>query len=442
MTRLMPALAATRSGKPLADKIAVEFTTHMVERYDELGRTRKRTHKEEAEYERIGQIFANNEDLFADPEGALHTRHAVLEDFSDSETHVVLSDYRHGDDKSDIVANTFRGNDAWVVSGHYEAPQSLDVVIEDIRRKHPNIDQHSRAFDKKIYEAGRKQRSVNDNVMEAMILLRTIGICGAGSLSWISPLHPYSRQDRSKEREASMAKLMQEFSQVCRSTYAIFVELHSDQTKSMYQNQFQRSDNLHPSGLFIPRIKQLTGLDKDPSLRKKYCVVAPDAGAVNRNKHYANRLGLPLVVVYKSRDYDNINTIKDDEHLIVVGDPSGRIALVVDDMFDTVGTAKKTGETLIAPPYNAAGYALIGAHGILSGPGEERLEEMHDSGALQFALFTDSVHRSDRWLSEHPYVHQVSVSPPLGHAMYQGNMNFSIGDVYDKERKPDVVIFT
>jgi ribose-phosphate pyrophosphokinase len=78
-------------------------------------------------------------------------------------------------------------------------------------------------------------------------------------------------------------------------------------------------------------------------------VVAPDTGAIDRNKFYATGLQKPLAMIYKERDYSivtqdaketNIKAIK------LLGDVQGKVAFLADDMLATGGTLLKAMEFL------------------------------------------------------------------------------------------------
>ena len=62
------------------------------------------------------------------------------------------------------------------------------------------------------------------------------------------------------------------------------------------------------------------------------------------------------------------------EKSILIGDPKyivGRVAIVIDDMVDTMGTILKTSETLI--DNGVSKIIVVVTHGILSGPAIDRL---------------------------------------------------------------------
>ncbi|HII72184.1 TPA: ribose-phosphate pyrophosphokinase, partial [Candidatus Woesearchaeota archaeon] len=335
MARGLPALFTTRSGRPLAREIAKELTSIMENRLQELAREPTLDKRQEAEIQRINRIRAMNVEYFGKSRGGLFPRHIYIEDFSDGEIHVVIDDYKLAEEKPE-VANSVRGQDVFLVSASYEPPRDTEELIRTAAAKTGSSDM-TPAFLEELVREIRKDRSVNDNVMEAMIALRTLSICDAERVTWICPSAPYARQDRSKEREASIAKLVQEFSEVCRVSHAVFEDLHADQIKSYYQDQFQTADNIQASRVLLPGIQQLIAKSDIPpdKVRQHFCVESPDAGAMKRARWYANKLGIPLAYADKMRDYSIPNSVA---KVIVIGDVKDRHAIIIDDLLDTGGT--------------------------------------------------------------------------------------------------------
>ena len=109
-------------------------------------------------------------------------------------------------------------------------------------------------------------------------------------------------------------------------------------------------------------------------------VVSPDAGGVERARYFAKRIDAPLAIVDKRRIDVNVSEVM---HLI--GDVSGRPALVVDDIIDTAGTLVKTAEALLE--HGATKVFAACTHAVLSGPAVERITKSQ----IEEVVVTDSV---------------------------------------------------
>ena len=98
-------------------------------------------------------------------------------------------------------------------------------------------------------------------------------------------------------------------------------------------------------------------------------VVSPDTGRVRMAEQWADRLGgTPLAFIHKTRDPMVPNQIKANR---VVGDVSGRVCVLVDDMIDTGRTIVRASEVLFDA--GAADVIIVATHGVLSDPARELL---------------------------------------------------------------------
>ena len=80
-------------------------------------------------------------------------------------------------------------------------------------------------------------------------------------------------------------------------------------------------------------------LKKEGLCDDKIVVVSPDAGGVHRAELFAKRLNSSLAIVFKRRPEPDVSEVTD-----IVGDVTGKVAVVVDDMISTGGTLAKAAE--------------------------------------------------------------------------------------------------
>ena len=93
--------------------------------------------------------------------------------------------------------------------------------------------------------------------------------------------------------------------------------------------------------------------------------------------------------------------------MVLVGDVSGKTAIIVDDMADTCGTLSKAADVVIK---NGACKAIaIVTHGILSG---NAIETLNNSG-LEKVVVTNTVpHEEKKKLC--PRIETIDISPTVG----------------------------
>ena len=85
---------------------------------------------------------------------------------------------------------------------------------------------------------------------------------------------------------------------------------------------------------------------------------------MNRAAALADRLDLNFALIHKERARAN-----EVSRMVLVGDVTDKICILVDDMADTCGTLAKAAETLLG--HKAQSVIAIVTHGILSGKATE-----------------------------------------------------------------------
>ena len=100
-------------------------------------------------------------------------------------------------------------------------------------------------------------------------------------------------------------------------------------------------ENLHASYQIMRELAKIVDLSAD---NKDFVVVAPDSGAIDRNKFYSAGLKKPLAMIYKERDYSIVTQDAHDTNIKsikLLGDVKGKVAFLADDMLGTGGTLLK-----------------------------------------------------------------------------------------------------
>ena len=211
---------------------------------------------------------------------------------------------------------------------------------------------------------------VNEHLMEMLLMLDAFKRASAARLTAVIPYYGYGRQDRKdKPRVPISAKLVADLLQTAGADRVLTMDLHAAQIQGFFDIPV---DHLFAAAVIIEYVQQL----KLPEL----VVVSPDAGGGERARAYAKRLDASLAIVDKRRDQPNVAEVHN-----VIGDVTGKTALVVDDMVDTAGTLSKVAEAL-----KAAGAREVLAscsHPVLSGHAIERIEK----SSLATLITTDSI---------------------------------------------------
>ncbi len=211
---------------------------------------------------------------------------------------------------------------------------------------------------------------VDQHLVELLIMIDALKRASAGRITVVVPYYGYARQDRKdRPRVAISSKLVADLMTTAGAHRALFMDLHAAQIQGFFNIPV---DHLFASPVMVGYFRELNLPD--------LTVVSPDAGGVERARHMATKLGVPMAIVDKRRTDINVTEV-----MHVIGDVAGRTCLIVDDIIDTAGTLVKTVDTLLE---KGATRVYAGAsHPVLSGEAVERIQ----SSRLEQLVVTDSI---------------------------------------------------
>jgi ribose-phosphate pyrophosphokinase len=202
---------------------------------------------------------------------------------------------------------------------------------------------------------------VNEWTMEQLIMVDALKRASAKRITVVAPFYPYARQDKKhRGREPISARLIADLFRVAGANRLMSVDLHAAQIQGFFDGPV---DHLWA----LPVLSGYLSTKYDTS---EMTVVSPDAGRVRLADMWTDKLNSSLAIIHKRRDPNVVNTVVVHE---VVGDVSGRVCLLVDDMIDTAGTICQASEALLAR--GAKSVIAAATHPVLSGPALDRLQE-------------------------------------------------------------------
>jgi ribose-phosphate pyrophosphokinase len=201
-------------------------------------------------------------------------------------------------------------------------------------------------------------RSVNDSIMEQLIMIDAAYRASAKRITAVCPFYGYARQDRKAEgREPITARLIADLFQTAGAKRMISIDLHSGQIQ----------------GFFNGPVDHLTAMPVIENYLRQHAhdpvIVSPDAGRIKVAERLAQHLNADLAFVYKRRPKGQANVA---QALDVIGDVEGRQCILTDDMIDTGGTIVSAAELLL--DRGATEVWAMATHGVLSGPAIDRLK--------------------------------------------------------------------
>lgn len=179
---------------------------------------------------------------------------------------------------------------------------------------------------------------VDNNLVEMALMGDAIERGGSASVTAVVPYYGYARQDRAHRiGEPISARVVSKMIEAVGFDEIITVDMHADAIMGFF-----RIPMVHLSGLtvLVDKIKkEFDGKTSDVA------VVAPDVGGVKRSRNFAEKLGnVPIIVIEKERDLNNLHSSRPLE---VIGDPKGKICVIVDDVITTGSTIRDSAEALL-----------------------------------------------------------------------------------------------
>ena len=236
----------------------------------------------------------------------------------------------------------------------------------------------------------------NDHLMELLILIDALRRASARRITAVIPYFGYARQDRKPgPRTPISAKLVANMIDRAGADRVLTLDLHAGQIQGFFDIP---TDNLFAAPVMVQDIRQKFGSDN-------LMVVSPDVGGVVRARGVAKRIDAPLAIVDKRRERPG-----DSEVMNVIGDVSGRVCLLVDDIVDSGGTLVNAAEALLKQ--GATGVAAYFSHGVLSGGAVARIA----GSPLKELVITDSILPSEA-VAGAPNIRVLPIAHLLGEAI-------------------------
>ena len=255
---------------------------------------------------------------------------------------------------------------------------------------------------------------VNDNMMELLIMIDALKRASAFSITAVIPHYGYSRQDRKViPRTPISAKLVADLLTTAGATRVITMELHAGQIQGFFNIPF---DNIYAAPVLIKYIKtevlNQTGAGET-------VFVSPDAGGVERVRHYAKKCKTDIAMIDKRRVEKNVA-----KAMNLVGEVRGKNCVIIDDMIDTGGSLVEACKAL---KHNGAERIVACAtHPVFSGPA---LEKIKNAKELDEVVVTDTIPLSEK-VEKVDKIKILSTAELLSKAIHRTFNNDSVSSLF------------
>jgi ribose-phosphate pyrophosphokinase len=260
-------------------------------------------------------------------------------------------------------------------------------------------------------------RPVNDSLVELLFMINAAKLASAHRITAVMPWYGYSRQDKkSSPREPISAKAVADMLQVLGVDRVLTMDLHAGQIQGFFHVPVDHMTAVPMlSDHFLERRSR-------GELTDRLVVVSPDTGRTKLANHFRDKLGAELAVLAKERPEHN-----EAEVLMLIGDVSGKVAILIDDMIDTAGTMVAGARELRRA--GATRVLAAATHGIFSGKAFERIA----SSEIEEIVVTDTVPLPDNAPRERLRV--LSVDRILADCIHNVFCDESVSEIFAGENQ-------
>jgi ribose-phosphate pyrophosphokinase len=254
---------------------------------------------------------------------------------------------------------------------------------------------------------------VNDSLMELLIMIDAARRSSVRRITAVIPYFGYARQDRkSASRTPITAKLVANLLTTAGADRILTMDLHAGQIQGFFDIPV---DDLTSRVVFAKDIRRQ--LYSNESEGESIVFVSPDAGGAVRARKFADMFHGDIAVVDKRRPEAGKSEVMN-----LIGDVSGKHAILVDDIIDSGGTLCNAATAIMEA--GALSVRAYITHGVLSGEACQRVEK----SVLEELVITDSIeYKCPKNIKK---VRQVSVGALFGEAIRRVSNEESVSSLF------------
>ena len=253
-------------------------------------------------------------------------------------------------------------------------------------------------------------RPVNDSVMELLIMIDAFKRASAGRITAVVPYYAYGRSDKKDQpRVPITARLVADMLTVAGADRVLTMDLHQGQIQGFFSIPVDELTAVNILSRYI-REKDLPDI-----------VVVSELGFAKKARNFAEILQAPLAIVEKRRVGNEDKT----ELMNIIGDVSGKTAVIIDDEIDTAGSLLEAVSALVAE--GAVSIYSCATHGVFSKGALEQIE----ASPITEVIVTDTIPLPDN--ADRDKVTVLSIAPLFGEAIKRIHRGESVGALFSSE---------
>lgn len=268
-----------------------------------------------------------------------------------------------------------------------------DATVSQFKDGETRVELHTNVRGRDVFIIQPTSRPANHHIMEAVILADACRRASAQRITLVCPYFGYARQERkSSPRTPITAKLVSDLFTAAGFDRILTFELHTSAIQGFFNIPV---DHLFAKPVWSSHFRAVDDM----------VVVSPDAGGVERARAMAKYFNCGLAIVDKRRERPNESSVMN-----IIGDVTGKHALIVDDICDTGGSLTKAASAIMEAGAKSCSAAI--SHAVLS---DKAIANINDS-ALKELVVTDSIQLTPEG-RQSPKIVQLSIAELLGKAI-------------------------
>jgi len=265
-------------------------------------------------------------------------------------------------------------------------------------------------------------QSINDNLVELLVMIDAARRASAGRITVVVPYMAYAKQEKKKRgHEPITAKLVANLITTAGADRFLTVDLHTPAIEGFFDIPV---DHMQMAFLMGSRFREKLGWEDS-------VVVSPDAGGVARATEFRDYLKASLeqviardelAIAFKRRTPRGEPTVID-----MVGEVTGRPAIIYDDMIQSGGTLLQVVDRLLEQGATEVHAAAV--HADFTPGALERLRE----SSLKSLVLSDTT--ATAWESAGDGIEIVTSARILAQAIWRIHTQQSVGWIFETLRE-------
>lgn len=282
-----------------------------------------------------------------------------------------------------------------------------EVITFSDGNTYVKIEEHVR--DEDVYLVQPIGLDPNNELVEILFWMDAFKRSGARYVTAVIPYFSYAKGDKKDESRVSIrARVCAECIELAGADRVITMDLHAAQIQGFFKKPV---DHLYARPLLARYIKTYISLNT--------VVVSPDAGFAKNARKFAKTLGVTFAIGDKTRNSHDENA----EVLQIIGEVSGKDAIIVDDFTISAGTVVEIANLL--KKKGAMKVIACFSHIPLTEKGIDAIE----NSDISTVISTDSI--TNERVKRSSKIKLISVAPLFAEVVRRMQHRRSISDLLD-----------